>query len=558
MISSRTRTALYLLSTGIVLTATAVGAAVFHRQWQHHRRRKAAHHPSNRLLAFQADALPPELRRLMVRCTNGHFVGTDEGEGVVAYRGIPYAAPPVGSLRWKAPQPAPPDGRVFAAREFGAMACQTERDREAASFFPQSESCLFLNVWCNARNPSTDKTVMVFLHGGSYAWGGTANPLYDGCRIVTEHNDLVVVTVGYRLGLWGFLDCTEVPGGEDYPDAPVLGLLDQIEALRWVRDNIAAFGGSPARVTLVGESAGAGCASLLATMPAARGLFRRVIAQSGSVALSSAPEEGRAFTQRLLRKTGCRTMTELVQLPTSELRRANQWLAFSAPFPQRDGRHLATDPYAAFAQGQTAHCDLLIGTNTDEVRYWMLEVGGYPIYRFLMPLLFHRQRRTLDDSDYARIDAFFAQSETDAVWRQTAFYNELLFHLPALHQAALHSEAGGRAFVYRWNFPSSAERLGACHAAELASVFGNEAAAFVPPGEAERAWSSTVRTMWVNFARCGDPSLPHLPWPRYTLPERPTFIFDAPPHITNDPDTLTRQLLSPLLRHHIGNVDWAL
>ncbi|MCF0236231.1 MAG: carboxylesterase family protein, partial [Bacteroidaceae bacterium] len=338
--------------------------------------------------------------------------------------------------------------------------------------------------------------------------------------------------------------------------APNLGLLDQIEALRWVKANIHAFGGDPDCVTIFGESAGGGSVSILATMPAARGLFRRVIAQSGSIALSYSPDQCQSFTRKLLRRTGCTTMAELQALPLRKLREVLPWLALFSPFPQRNGRHMPTDLYAAYAQGDTAHVDLLIGTNTDEVRYWMQEVGGYTPFRILLPLLFRRQLQQLAPDDQRRIDLYRARLTTDSLWQKSEFLTEILFRLPALQQAEHHTKAGGRAFVYRWAFPSSIPHLGACHAVELAYVFGNLDQTTFTGGRVDQQLADNIQQMWVNFARSGNPSLPDFSWPPYSLPLRPTLRFDRQLHIDHDPKSLARQLLTPLLKYRIGNVDW--
>lgn len=543
-----------LLATGAALTATAVASLFGRREWKHHRLRQRAPRGRNRVYADAARPRPYD-EALAAHCVNGIFLGQHH-EGVLAFKGIPYAQQPVRALRWKAPLPPHADRRVWTAHHFGPSPLQSEREQEAASFTPQAEACLHLNVWCTA-DRRKKRPVMVFFYGGSYAWGGSSNPLYDGHRLVAAHPDVVLVTVDYRVGALGFIDFSQVSDGEDYPDAPNLGLLDQIQALRWVRDNIAAFGGDAEQVTIFGESAGGGSVSILAAMPEARGLFRRVIAQSGSIALSYAPEQCQAFTRKLLRRTGCTTMQELIALPTAELRKVLPWIALFTPFPQRNGRHIPTDLYEAYANGATTDYDLLIGTNTDEVRYWMQEVGGYTAFRILLPLLFRRNQQRLSAEDRERIERYLTLPETDPVWKKSEFFTELFFRLPALRQAELHIRGGGRAFVYSWAFPSSLPHLGACHAVELAYVFGNlDQTVFTGKG-ADHRLAAKVQQMWVNFACTGNPSLPEIEWPPYDVQQRPTLCFDTPLRIDFDPKREARELLTPLLRHRLGNIDWA-
>ena len=161
---------------------------------------------------------------LAVKCSNGTFVGT-QTDGVRSYKGIPYALPPVGRRRWKAPEPAPDGNGVYEARFFGRSCIQTEEASERASLYIQGEDCLTLNIW-TASEKASPKPVMVFIHGGAYGWGGTSDPLYDGYHLVHRRKDVVLVTINYRTGLFGFIDFSQVQGGEDYRESGNLGLLE--------------------------------------------------------------------------------------------------------------------------------------------------------------------------------------------------------------------------------------------------------------------------------------------------------------------------------------------
>ncbi|MCR5783703.1 MAG: carboxylesterase family protein [Clostridia bacterium] len=303
-------------------------------------------------------------------CSNGVFVGLADN-GVISYKGIPYAEPPVGKLRWKNPVPARNSGTVYQAYYFGRSPIQSEWPSEEGSYYPQSEDCLTLNVWSNAGGPAGGKTVMVFFHGGSYGWGATSDPMYDGHNLVEKYPDIILVTVEYRLGILGFIDFSSVPGGEAYSTSGNLGLLDQICALQWIKKNISAFGGDPDNITIFGESAGAGSVSLIPLIKEADGLYQRVIAESGSVALTYSKEECQNLTKLLLKKSGCTTMDELTALSEEELISLNEELNDYNNFPERDGIVLPEDPYGAYADGGAAKTDMLIGSNADEVRYWI-------------------------------------------------------------------------------------------------------------------------------------------------------------------------------------------
>lgn len=488
---------------------------------------------------------------LAVKCVNGAFVGKREN-GVDVFLGIPYALPPVGELRWKRPAPVEPDDGVYEAYYNGKSPIQTEWETEQASYYPQSEDCLYLNIWRNSEYPDNKKTVMVFFHGGSYGWGGTADPLYDGKNFVLSHPDIILVTVGYRTGLMGFVDFSSVNGGEDFPDAPNLGILDQIEALRWIKENISGFSGDPDNITIFGESAGGGSVSLLPIIDGAKGLFRRVIAESGSVALTFSKEECADFTRRLLKESGAHHMDDLMSMSEDELKKVNESLNLYNNFPQRDGRIIPLDPYVLYRDGSTANVDMLIGTNANEINYWVGEIGGIIPFRFSIPVKFENDMRTLSPADRILVKYVMSRMKGHEIWRIAEFYNEMMFRLPAVRQAEGHVRNGGRAYMYYWTQPSTIRFRGACHAVELSYVFQNPQETIFTGEPADAQLTKVVGDMWANFARTGDPSLPGLDWIAYDEKKRATAIISLSPYIKNDPLKAQRELLSPLLRYMIN------
>lgn len=490
---------------------------------------------------------------LAVRCRNGVFVGRLNG-GILSFRGVPFAKPPVGELRWKRPEPPDSCDGVFEAFYNGKTPIQTEWETEQASYYPQGEDCLYLNIWTNRTCTDAPKAVMVFLHGGSYGWGGTADPLYDGHHFAAANPDIVLVTVGYRTGLTGFVDLSYFKGGDAYPDAPNLGLLDQIEALRWVRGNIAGFGGDPDNVTVFGESAGGGSVSLLPIIPEAKGLFRRVIAESGSVALTFSKEECRDFSRRLMRVSGAETMDELLALSEDDLKRINKKLNMYNNFPQRDGRLIPLDPYAPYHDGATVGVDMLIGTNSDETNYWVGELGGIIPFRFGIPVKFENDVLHLQKEDRARVRRFMKdlRGKGHEMWKMAEFYDEVMFRLPAIRQAEYHAFNGGSVYMYYWTEPSAIAFRGACHAVELAYVFGNTDKTIFTGKPADQTLSGTVMKMWTNFARTGDPSVDGLDWQRYELSGRRTMVLSKEPAMESDVLSDQRKLLMPLVRYMIN------
>lgn len=491
-------------------------------------------------------------RDCAAKCHNGTFVGKNS-EGVVAFRGIPFAQPPIGKLRWKDPVPARDSDGVFEALYHAPSAIQTVLDSERASFYRQSEDCLYLNVWTAEGFSGQSRAVMVFIHGGNYSWGGTADPLYDGHNFVKAHPDIVLVTIAYRIGVMGFIDFSRVPGGSEYSTSGNLGLLDQVLALQYVQTNIKSFGGDPSNVTVFGESAGGGSVSLLPLIPASKGLFSRVIAQSGSIALTYSKAECLPLTEMLLKQTGAKSMDDLCALTEEQLMKVNRTLNGSANFPERDGVVIPVDLYAAYENGAAHPVDMITGTNADELRYWIPDVGGIFQYRVMSRILLKHTLRLVEEQDRARIKDFLRLQKKQGVhgrtWRITEFFNDLLFRAPAAQQAQAHASHGNRAFMYYWTYPSSIPSLKACHAVELAYVFNNPDETIYTGERADPKLADTVQRMWTNFAKTGDPSVDEALWKPYSASERNTMILGDRIRLEKDWKEPERQCISPLLRY---------
>ena len=478
-----------------------------------------------------------------------------EKDGIIAFRGIPFAQPPVGKLRWKDPVPVTASEAAYEAYYNGSSPIQTKLDSERASLYHQSEDCLYLNVWTAAEHTGQKRAVMVFIHGGNYGWGGTADPLYNGHNFVKAHPEIVLVTVAYRVGIMGFVDLSTVPGGEAYPTAGNLGLLDQICALRYIQRNIKSFGGDPSNVTIFGESAGAGSVSLLPLIPAAKGLFTKVIAESGSVALTYSKKECRKITDMLLKETGARTMRELIVLPTEKLVKANEKLNDCNNFPERDGIVLPEKLYEAYENGESLPVSMMIGTNADELRYWIQDVGGITQYKFMSRMLLSAVTKQVNDMDKRRIYSFLrymSHRESHRTWQITELFNELLFRLPAVRQGQAHAAHGNPVYMYYWKYPSAIPYMGACHAVELAYVFNNLNETIYTGDNIDPNLAAQVQQMWVNFAVKGDPSVDGLEWEPYSAESRKTMVFDTNSHIEDDLNRRERRTLMPLLDYRIN------
>ena len=326
-----------------------------------------------------------------VRAHNGVFVGKKQ-ERILSFKGIPYALPPVGKLRWHAPQEAPASDTVHEAYYFGKSSIQSKSPKLRASFYPQGEDCLTLNIW-TADDPKLEslrRPVMVYIHGGNYCWGGTSDPLFDGHNFVKAHPDMVLVTINYRLAIMGFLDLTNFRGGEDYKESCNLGILDQVESLRWIHRNINNFGGDATNVTVFGESAGGGSVSLLPLIDDARGLFHRIIVESGSPSFTCTKEDAKYLTDRIKLLTGIDSVEGLMKLSEKQLMQLNNKVSVHNRFPMRDGVIIPLDPYDSYRTGAAKDIDMLIGTNKDEARYWIYNFGSLTVFKIALNVWYEK------------------------------------------------------------------------------------------------------------------------------------------------------------------------
>ena len=284
-------------------------------------------------------------RSLAVKCKNGTFVGRKYGD-VIAFRGIPFVGrQPVGDYRWKAPVDAVPDDGVYEAYYFGTVPHQGVDPLQIGSLYPAGEECLYLNVWKAADAGAEKKPVVVWIHGGAFVAGSTAEPREEGTAYVQENQDIVFVSIEYRLDAYGFLHLSHLPDGKDYPDAQNLGIMDQMMALKWIHENIAFFGGNPGNVTLIGESAGGCSVCLLPLVEGSHQYFQRIISQSGSPFCTRSTEEAIACTDELMEKLGCRTVADLQKIDPEKMIEVSGSLLALRVFPERDGKYLPLNPY---------------------------------------------------------------------------------------------------------------------------------------------------------------------------------------------------------------------
>ena len=489
---------------------------------------------------------------LAVETANGIFVGQRDSN-LLAFKGIPYALQPTGDRRWQVAKPEPDSRLVREAKYFGHSAIQWRSQVNGASLYQQGEDCLTLNVWTaadgmrNARRP-----VMVWIHGGSYVNNGTANPRDWGDKFVKAHPEVVMVSINYRLGLLGFLDLSSLPDGKDYAYSGNLGILDQVEALRWVKRNIAAFGGDPDNVTIVGHSAGAGSASLLASIDEAQGLFRRAIMQSGSVAFTSSREDCQSLTRRVLDATGAKTVAELKALSTDDMIALNDEVGEFFRFPERDGNLIPEDPYSRF-DGFNAGIDMLIGSNADETRYWIDAMGGEENFDMAVQLWYYYISMSFNDEQRSNAKRFRDIVPEDNPWPHAEFLNDLMFRGPAIEMAQRHAASGGKTYMYYWTKSLSEPNYGACHGSEVCYVLNTGLQ--IKTGDVHNpVLASEVQQMWVNFATTGNPSTPAHYWPAYESQQRATMVLGDTIKLVNDPLSEQRQFIAPLMQEYVSPI----
>ncbi|MBR7011289.1 MAG: carboxylesterase family protein [Muribaculaceae bacterium] len=489
---------------------------------------------------------------LAVEASNGVFVG-ERDSNLLAFKGIPYALQPTGERRWQVAKPEPDSRLVREARYFGHTAIQSRFQSNAASLYPQGEDCLTLNVWTAASGMrGARRPVMVWIHGGSYVSNGTANPR-DWCNnFVKAHPEVVFVSINYRLGLLGFLDLSTLPDGKAYSRSGNLGILDQVEALRWVKRNIAGFGGDPNNVTIVGHSAGAGSVMILASIDEAQGLFHRAIAQSGSVALTSGREDCQSLTQRVIDATGAKTVADLQALSTEQIIALNDEVGEFFRFPERDGALLPEDPYSRF-DGFNAGIDMLIGSNSDETRYWIDAMGGEEKFGAAVQLWYRYIAMSLDADQRENTSQFLDVVPEDNPWPVGELLNDLMFRGPAIEMAQRHAAAGGKTYMYYWNKSLSDPIYGACHGSEVSYVL-NTGRQIKSGDQHNPVLAAEVQQMWVNFATTGNPSTPSHYWPAYETTQRATMVLGDSIYLVNDPLPEQRRLIAPLMSEYISPI----
>ena len=472
---------------------------------------------------------------LAVKCVNGTFVGKKTDENVIAYKGIPYVgAQPVGEYRWKAPVDVAPDEGVYEAYYFGKVPCQLASVGQRGSLYPQGEDCLHLNIWKADDAGEEKKAVMVWIHGGAYELGGTPEPREEGTNFVRENPDIILVSIEYRLNALGFLHLSHLPDGADYPDAQNLGLMDQMAALKWVHENISGFGGDPERVTIFGQSAGGGSVSLLPLVEGAHEYFQRVIAQSGSPAFSRSTEQAIECTDAIMDVLGCKTVADLMNTDVDKIVQAAGAVA-SMPLttPERDGVFLPREAFDAYESGAAKDFDIMQGCTKDECSYFVAGVGPEAFMPWAEKCKAEKLSQ-LTEEEKALVESYLADSQGEDYDILSHFLDQFWFNAPLIRTAENQVKGGGKTYVYYFRVESSVPLLKSGHAIELSELFNHPEDTFVTGRQFDETFSKTMRRMWVQFAKTGNPSLTAeqspdgkaKEWPLYDLENKYVMVFD--------------------------------
>jgi para-nitrobenzyl esterase len=456
-----------------------------------------------------------------VKVEGGLLSGTPgKHPSVMAFKGIPYAAPPTGALRWRAPQPVAAWQGVRQASQFGASCIQSivaERKPWTSEFMTPgqiSEDCLYLNVWTPATSVREKHPVLVWVHGGANTEGSAAVPVYDGDALAAR--GLVVVTINYRLGILGFFTHPELTRESGYNASGNYALLDLVAALRWVRDNIAAFGGDPNRVTLAGQSAGASNTHSLTASPLARGLFQRAIAESGS-SVGGGPMGSRKLADQ--EQDGVKFAAAKGAKPLAKLR-AMSWQDLTAPVAGGgqsfrfgvvvDGYVLPASVSEIFAEGKQNDVPTLTGCNADEG-------GAEPQPAVTAGALLKQVRQRYGElaDEFLKLYPFQTDEEARLVQNESARDQaRVSMYLWALNRA---KTARTRAYTYFWNHAlpgPDVEKYGAFHTSEVPYVFSSLAMSDRPFDMTDRRIADMMSSYWVHFAASGNPNGKGLPtWP---------------------------------------------
>lgn len=465
-----------------------------------------------------------------VKTTNGLVSGFTKGD-IRIFKGIPFARPPVGDLRWKAPQPVKNWDGVKECKAFGPSPMQAKPVPFmfwSSEFLipedPIDEDCLYLNVWTRAEQAGEKRPVLVFIYGGGFRSGGSGCPIYDGESMAKK--GVVFVSINYRVGPFGFLAHPELSEESESGTSGNYGILDMIAALHWVKDNISAFGGDPGNVTIAGQSAGAFGVNFLTASPLASGLFHRAIAQSGGsfysdplrerLTMKDAEAMGVDFAEGL----DAESIEELRNKPAEEIHKTQNQLSW----PIEDGYVLSRSIYETYATGHQNDIPLLLGWNENDI------VMGLPLQESEFRERIETRFGQLSQTFY---DAYPMNTQEEVIEAQFNMNRDETFGIQVRTWAKLQTKTG-QSQVYLYNFnrevPSNTPQtqFGAFHSGEIVYAYDNLHTLDRPWKETDYQIAKTMSEYWVNFALTGNPNGDDLPvWKQYNDQSESVLIIDT-------------------------------
>ena len=464
-----------------------------------------------------------------VKTRYGTFNGFVDEKGVKTWLGIPYAQPPVGKLRWQAPQPLKPTNKTFDAKKLGYAPIQAlmklEKPLEDDDPVKQSEDCLTLNIF--TRGNGKNKPVMVWIYGGAFVGGYAHEELYSGSNFVSAQ-DVVLVFLNYRLNVFGFMNFASIDSSLE--DSGYLGTKDQVAAVKWVKENIASFGGNPDNITIFGESAGSISTMLLTVIPEAKGLFNKVIPQSGHVDFYSEPEISAQVAEKFMAFCGAKKIGDLMKKSGVELQQLYEKYLYNSDgsnladfLPTCDGKFLPKNPFQALKDGAARDIKFLTGTTADEWRAFLLgDENFFGIFRAApgkISPVFRRYKAQNAESAYKK----WLNGRSDSDMTYGDFVTQVDWRVGQEIISEYQSQFAD-VYFYLFSEPSPIEMLGSCHALDLPYTFNVSSEEFALNQNLVRA----IQASWAAFAATGNPDNEYIPhWEKYSVGNRQTMELNS-------------------------------